>query len=382
MAWTEELPSGKFRGLYRDKDGKRRSAGSFVQKKQATKAAIVAENDARKLGFRDPNAGLMLWGDWVETWWPTRQVEPGTAARDRSRLVRLTERWGTVPLATITRHDVKLWLAELAADDISAEGKPERHLSPASIQRCLSLFSASLRAAIDAELLQTNPAYRIRVAKGETLEHRYLTRAEFAALVREIPADFDKAIASLLVGTGMRWGEAIGLQVQRIDFDRGIIRVAEGWDDKMRRVKPYPKGRKVRDVPLAPWVGAYLRPLADGRRTGNVWAVDGNPPDYHNWRRRVWLPALKAAKLTDIRIHDLRHTFASWLIQDGVPLEEVGRLLGHISPLTTRIYAHLAESPKEQILAALPDPSRGAAVGQTDATPRYPALRSITRNSK
>jgi integrase len=295
VPWSEKLPSGRYRASYRDAHGKARSAGTFPNKKAATNAAAVAESEARKLGYKDPRAGLMLWGDWVEVWWPTRQVEPGTAARDRSRLVRLSTKWETVPLVSITRHDVKLWLSELSADG----------LAPATVQRHLSLFSASLRAAIDAEIIQTNPAYRIQIAKGETLEHRYLTRPEFAALVRKIPDDFDKAIVSTLVGTGMRWGEAIGLQVQRIDFDRGVIRVAEGWDDKMRRVKPYPKGRKVRDVPLAPWVAAYLEPLAGDRRTGNVWAPEGNPPDYHNWRRRVWLPALKDAKLTDVRIHDL-----------------------------------------------------------------------------
>jgi integrase len=373
VPWSEKLPSGRYRASYRDAHGKARSAGTFPNKKAATNAAAVAESEARKLGYKDPRAGLMLWGDWVEVWWPTRQVEPGTAARDRSRLVRLSTKWETVPLVSITRHDVKLWLSELSADG----------LAPATVQRHLSLFSASLRAAIDAEIIQTNPAYRIQIAKGETLEHRYLTRPEFAALVRKIPDDFDKAIVSTLVGTGMRWGEAIGLQVQRIDFDRGVIRVAEGWDDKMRRVKPYPKGRKVRDVPLAPWVAAYLEPLAGDRRTGNVWAPEGNPPDYHNWRRRVWLPALKDAKLTDVRIHDLRHTFASWLIQDGVPLEEVGRLLGHVSPLTTRIYAHLAESPKEQILAALTDPTRGADVEQSNTpTGSMPRPVALLRSSK
>ncbi|WP_396289423.1 tyrosine-type recombinase/integrase [Curtobacterium sp. KT1] len=60
-----------------------------------------------------------------------------------------------------------------------------------------------------------------------------------------------------------------------------------------------------------------------------------------------------------------RHTYASWLIQDSVPLEEVGRLLGHVSPLTTRWYAHLAETPSDSVLSALSRPERWADGGKT-----------------
>lgn len=362
MAWAEKLPSGKYRGLYRDPQGRRRSAGTHAHKRRAEQAAAAAEADTRKLGWRDPEAAGVRFAEWADAWWPTRNVEPGTLRVDQSRLrSRLLPKWADVPLIDITRHDVKAWAAELARDG----------LSPATVQRYISLLSASLASAVDAEVLTANPAARIKIAKGETIEQRFLTRSEFAAIASQAPTPFDEALLSLLVGTGMRWGEAVGLQTQRVDLVRGRVRVAEGWDDRMRRVKPYPKGRKVRDVPLPAWVAAQLQPLVDGRRTGHVFDTGHGIPDYHNWRARVWLPALERAELGHVRIHDLRHTYASWLIQDGIPLEEVGRLLGHVSPLTTRAYAHLAESPRDHILAALRDPSRGADVGQTDASLDY-----------
>lgn len=66
--------------------------------------------------------------------------------------------------------------------------------------------------------------------------------------------------------------------------------------------------------------------------------------------------AAKAAGIGHLRVHDLRHTYASWLIQAGIPLEEVGRLLGHVSPITTQRYTHLGATPSAAVLAALSDP--------------------------
>ncbi|PPH13454.1 hypothetical protein C5C36_07905 [Rathayibacter sp. AY1G1] len=380
MAWTEQLPSGRFRGVYRLPDGKRRSAGTYVQEKQALKSAMAAEVDAAKLGWRDPDAAKRTWAAWSEEWWPTRSVEPGTLARDLSRRDgRLMPRWRDVALVDITRHDIRAWAVELAADGLAAT----------TVQRCVHLLSASLTAAVDAQIITHNPAYRLRLPVGAQATERYLTRKKAAHLLDEFPKkSLDRALVSLLVGAGLRWGEAAGLQVNRVDLGRGVLRVVEVWDDKSRALKLYPKGRKVRDVPLPDWVVKRLRPLVAGRRSGYVFDVDGHVLDYSNWRRRVWLPALDASGIGATRIHDLRHTYASWLIQDGVSIEEVGRLLGHVSPMTTRKYAHLADTPRDAVLAALSEPTkrkkkpgRGADVGHEAATADIRPLRLVVDQS-
>lgn len=368
MPWAEELPSGKYRALYRDRNGKRRSAGTFDHKKRAENAAAAAEADARKLGWRDPNAALRTWGSWCDEWWPTRPVEPGTLQRDAYRRDKyLLPRWGTTALVDITRHDVKAWATSLGAD-----------LAPASVQRIVYMFSASLAAAIDAEIITVNPAYRIKITKGETTAQRYLTHDEYSLVDEQLPTDFDQALAAVLVGTGMRWGEATGLQLQRIDFTRAIARVAETWDDTMRRVKPYPKGRRIRDVPIPDWVLERIVPLAQGRTRGLLFERNGMMPIASNWRSRVWVPAVDQSGIGHVRVHDLRHTYASWLIQSGLPLAEVGKLMGHESPMTTQMYAHLQDTDSAKVLRALPRPTRGADVGQTSATSDYTPLRSIT----
>jgi len=356
MAWTEQRASGRWQGLYRLPDGSRRSAGTHPHKKAAMNAAAAAEQEAAQLGWRDPRAGARLWSDWVAEWWPTRNVESSTLRTDESRRTKhLDDRWGAVALVDITRHDVKAWAAELLAGGMAA----------ATRDRCLALLSASLVAAVDAEIITANPAARLRLSSADNTRERYLTKDEGFALLDEIPEGVQRAIAAMLLGTGVRWGEGAGATVQRLDVAGRQFRVAETWDDKARQVKDYPKGRKRRTVPVPDWTLEHVEPLVNRRKSGFLFlTAEGTPLDHHNYRRRIWIPAVERAGLNDVHIHDARHTYASWLIQDGVPLEEVGRLLGHVSPLTTRRYAHLAETPSASVLSALSRPERRADGGQ------------------
>lgn len=360
MAWTEKVPSGRWKGLYRLPDGSRRSAGTFDHKRAAMNAAAAAEQEAQAVGWRDPRAAMRTWSAWVEEWWPARSVVPSTLLRDESRRrLHLDPKWGPIPLVDITRHDVKAWAADLLTAD----------MAPATVQRCVALLSASLVAAVDAEILPANPAARLRLPNPDNTRERYLTKDEAFQLLDEIPEGTPRAMAAMLFGTGLRWGEAAGATVQRLDVAGSAFRVAEVWDDKLKTVKDYPKGRRRRTVPVPDWTLEHLKPLIDGRRTGFLFlTADETPLDHHNYRRRVWIPGTLRADLDDVHLHDARHTYASWLIQRGVPLEEVGRLLGHVSPLTTRRYAHLAETPSASVLDALARPERGANEGQTSAS--------------
>ncbi len=95
----------------------------------------------------------------------------------------------------------------------------------------------------------------------------------------------------------------------------------------------------------------------------------------HTWGRSVWHPAREAAGVRHARVHDLRHSFASWLVQDGVDLYPVMRLLGHQSVNTTVRYSHLAPDDHGRVLAALDGtPIRGQTGGKLPAnlTPQAP----------
>lgn len=378
MAWTRKLASGKYAGCYRDATGTVRTVpgGPFAHKAHAARLAGEAEAASRTAGWRSPDAARATWGTWCAAWWPTRTVEASTLINDASRRdLHLVPRWGDVPLADITRHEVKAWAAQLR---LGVEGGRPR--SPATVERIVHLLSASLAAAVDAEIIASNPAARLRLGGGQASVERFLTREEFDAACEHLEGEH-LTMALLLAGTGMRWGEAAGLHWARVDVDRGVLEVSDAWSEKDRTMKPYPKGRRRRHVPVPDWIPlgepsagpcGYTHP---GCRSGLVVTTAAGAIVGDSNFRKAWTRAASAAGLGHVRVHDLRHSYASWLLQAGVSLAEVGRLLGHVSPLTTQRYAHLAEVPSAAVLSALgsgpAEGARAANVQQPDGKPRF-----------
>ena len=359
MAWAEKLRSGRWRGVYRDAAGRRRSLGeTFTHKPRAERAAAAAEQQARRSVWADPDASRRTWGQWCEQWWSTRTVEPSTLAADNSRCrTHLQPRWGDVPIGAIRRHDVYAWVGQMSRTDVG----------PVTIQRAVHLLSASLAAAVDAQVIEANPAARIKLARGSQAQQRFLTRDEYQQLLDAMPTTHDQLVVNLLVFTGMRWGEMAGLHWNRVDVARGVARVVEVFDEKASSIKAYPKSRNVRDVPIPAWLLDELL-TRSGRSTCGVQHAAGRCRSGlvmttrqqtvlrgSNWSR-VWRAAVDRADIGHVRIHDLRHTYASWLLQGGVPLARVGQLMGHASTATTAKYAHLDEAPADQVLSVLSAP--------------------------
>lgn len=364
MAYAERLPSGKYRGVYRDAHGTRRSAGTYAHKARAKNAAAAKEEAARRSMLRDPEAFRRPWAEWVDEWWPTRNVEVSTEKVDRGRLSRhLLPRWGEVPIGSITRHDVKAWTAQMSRDGIG----------PTTVQRCAHLFSASLVAAMDAEIIDANPAARLKLPGSSKAQERYLTREEFAALLEQMPTDADRLIVDFATHTGMRPGEWAGVHWNRVDLDRGVVRVVETFSELGGFIKAYPKSRRVRDVPLTDHLVDLLREERGSR--GNLDAGCGVPHAVgqcrsslvlrthggsvvrnSNWSP-IWREAIAAAGIGHARPYDMRHTYASWLLQARtVEIAELSLLMGHASIQTTMIYAHLAAPPSDRIRSALAAP--------------------------
>src|SRR6516225_1871223 len=173
------------------------------------------------------------------------------------------------------------------------------------------------------------------------------------------------AAIKLLVFTGARLGEVLGLEWRWVDFERGEARLP---DSKT--------GAKTLHLP--PPALAVLAELP--RVEGNPYVIVGGVPGAPLVNlEKPWRAIRKAAGLQDVRIHDLRHSFASIAASGGMGLPIIGKMLGHTQAQTTQRYAHLASDPvkaaaatvAQKIAAAMNGKGEGAAVVKLrrDATP-------------
>ncbi|WJJ10414.1 tyrosine-type recombinase/integrase [Prescottella equi] len=368
MAWTRQLPSGNYQGMFRDAAGVVRSAGSHSTKAAALRHAGKAEADERDAPT-DAQLARMTWGQWKDHWLAHRRVAASTKYKDERRIDKHVEpKWGKVKLRSITRHGVQGWLRELE----------DGGLSPASVVRCYHLLSSSMKAAEAARAIAYNPCKGVRLPKSGPAPERYLSDAELDAITDELDHENDKLAVRLLVGTGLRLGEAIGLHWESVDLARRVVTVRWSWDPVGHQMKA-PKSYQKRAVPISKELAIALRTELDAHgpgspapveyvgkkpRTGVVLrplrvlgGVEGKPMDPASFRIR-WEDAIEAAVVDDVaipaaRIHDLRHTFASRLVRAGVPLYAVKELLGHQSIVTTERYAHLADSQWSMVRGVL-----------------------------
>lgn len=370
MAWTEERGPRQWSGLYRDSSGKkRRVRGTFATKKAAKAAAQKAEVDAKSHLGRMRTGASPTWGEWCERWWKARAVEPSTIRNEASMVNKhIAPRWADVRIDEIRRLDVQAWVAGLP-------------LAQESARRILGVLVSSLSAAVEEGVLDMNPAQRIKLPPRPQGREVFLSREQFDALAAAIPEPRNRAIVKLLAGTGMRWGEFAGLHWHNVDLTNGYVTVRDVYS--AGEIKPYPKGRKQRHVPLFDWVVEDLDANASKvicsapHRAGIcpsglvAHTSGGMPLDSRNFYRRVLAPALVSSGLDHLglTLHDLRHTYASWLAQAGIPLERIAELLGHSSITTTQIYAHLMPAKHDDLAAAL-----GANWGHTPTIPHSKRL--------
>jgi len=244
-----------------------------------------------------------------------------------------------------------------------------------------------LNAAVDDGLIQANPANkmgRFLPAGAAKFEAVALTRDEannFLEAVRLIAEDQDLLFLTPL-RTGMRWGEVAALRWGDIQFgvseddQNRFIWVRRNWVDGKFTT---PKSKKARRVDLSRQLRRELLNRRDARMLSTYLdgrsgiseelvfpSEAGTPLDHANVYSRYFLPAIERAGLRHFRIHDLRHTFASQLLQDGASLAYVRDQLGHSSiSVTVDLYGHLVPSANIAWVDRLdPDTSR-----QQNATP-------------
>ena len=257
-------------------------------------------------------------------------------------------------LADLTRDGVSAWHNSLTA--LPEDTRP----SPKTIRNWHGLLSSALASAVRDGKIPANPARGVRLAKRDagTQEMVFLTYDE-ADLLLSLVEDYWRPLILLLVLTGIRWGEATALTVGSLDRATSSARIRQAWKQTSSGSMTLgaPKSaRSLRTIAVPPEVFDALAPHLKGKKAGDlvITSKRGNPLRSGTFHNTVWQPAARAlAERTGKkpRVHDLRHTFASWAIQAGKPLPVIQRQMGHESIQTTvDTYGHLARADFDALL--------------------------------
>lgn len=342
--------------------GNRQTSETFRRRADAFTFATILDggevSDALAwLEVRQTRATSVTFDQWFDSY-----VKQLTGVTDRTREdYRSLERryFGplrNLPLDLLTRTHVTTIVNEM-----DGAGR-----APKTIKQAINTLSSCLQLAVDEGHMAANPCRRVRLPKAEIgSKPRFLTHEEFATLLGHIP-DHYRPLVLFLFGTGLRWSEATAIYGRHVDFASGTVRVEQAWKrvpGKPFEIGPPKSERSKRTVNAATMALIAIKPLV--RKPGELVFLtkSGGPVSHSNFRNNVWGPACLAAGIDPTpRIHDTRHTHASWLISDGIQLEAIQDQLGHESILTTRkVYGHLL-------------PALGVAVGKSASAAMERAL--------
>jgi site-specific recombinase XerD len=210
-------------------------------------------------------------------------------------------------------------------------------VSPVSVNVELRALRSAMSTAMRWKLIDANPFANIRLVKTPDAVPSFLSKADFQKLLSVTREAWLRDIVTFAVLTGMRRSEIVNVRWRDIDLERRTVRI-ESKPDFVA------KCGKVRTVPLNNVLVQFLQGKAGRSTSEYVFSLNGQriAGDYvsHKFKSSI----MDAGLSESLHFHSLRHTFATWLVQDGVSIYEVQKLLGHSSVVVTQIYSHLAAS--------------------------------------
>ena len=302
-------------------------------------------------------------------------IEPETVKKYRAYLRNdIGPFLGDIPLTALSSDHVKLWLKDMNEPD-----EDGWQASAKTIRNKHGLLSAALNAAVPKHIT-ANPCHGIRLPRWTRPETLFLNREQYDRLLSAVTEPW-RLLVEFLVASGCRWGEATALRPKDVNRDAGTVNIVRAWKSGAGcyRLGPPKTPKSTRMINLPASVLGKLDYSHEFLFTNRA----GGPVRSHGFIRRVWAPAVNRAwpsvdqhgqPITDPaievlrpRIHDLRHTAASWLIQRGVLLPVISDHLGHESIQTTvDLYGHLDRRSMETVAAAMGDALRESACEKAD----------------
>lgn len=361
MAWAEKLPSGRYRGRYRDPDNRQQTVldergRGFERKRDALHAANEKEVSAQRRAAESTKpAAKITWGEWWERIRDERDNPlTGTFEVEESYVRNHIEPWwGDEPLNQIKRRDVQRWIRHPRGL------KVRPGMQAATVRRIYRVFSATLRMAVEDEVLDATPCVRIDLPHVPRRRQPHHTVDTIARITR---SDY-RAAAEFILETGLRPGELCGLHVDYLDRETGWLTVWLVYVGRRRIIRPFPKDDDERLVPLTPRALEIIDEQLDGRDLTGGCGVphaggercksalvfltrDGAPMRPHNLSRhlsRIDLPSMYAG----------RRGWVTRAADGGASPFDIAAAAGHSDVKTTQGYWQQTPAARGRMIAAL-----------------------------
>jgi integrase len=289
-------------------------------------ALLKAEHAlGRHVANEEIEKGITLDRFWCDNYLPHASEYKRSIGRDKQLYKRVEPQFGHVPMKEITRLQVQQFQRKLSAETLSA----------ATVNQHLQLMRRLFNLGVEWQFLDRNVLSRIKLLHVDNRRETFLTETQIEDLVEVIKTDDNRLVCMIilfLLSTGARVSEALNIQWEHIDFENALWKIPAS-NSKSKRIKHLPLSesalwalKSVKKKDDSPFVFASAV-------TGK--AMTGIRRTWYKLRRKAGLPS-------SIRMHDLRHTFASRLVSAGESLYVVQQMLGHADPRTSQRYAHLS----------------------------------------
>ena len=241
--------------------------------------------------------------------------------------MRIKNKLGNVKLDCVTRKQIQDFHSSLKTSGLAS--------STADLY--LKLVKRVFSLATSWNVIKENPASRLPLFSEDNTVENYLNDDELKRLMTVLQNDHNRTVCliiMLLLCTGVRKNEALLAQRKFIDMDTRVWRIPASTA----------KAKKMRSLPLSDAAMVVLRQVyADGDKDSEYVFVNKRTGKPYITIQKQWERIREKAGLRHCRLHDLRHTFASYLANSGRSLLEIQTLLGHASPKVTLRYSHLSQ---------------------------------------
>lgn len=266
---------------------------------------------------------------------PHAKVHKRSWRRDKELFeLRIREPLGGLRLTDLTRHRIQLLHT----------GILEEGLAPATADHHVKLLRHALNLAVDWEMLDKNPSAGVPLFNRDNRIERYMSDVELDRLLQVLRSDPNRSvcqIAMFLLSTGCRLNEALRATWDQVDETNRVWRIPAANS----------KSKKVRSIPLNDSALEMLNEAGPKVGGGTIFANRKTGKAYTSIMK-VWSRLRAKANLQHVRLHDLRHQYASFLVNNGRSLYEVQQILGHSSPVVTQRYAHLSTKSLQDAAAS------------------------------